>query len=796
MKITMSWLNDYTDVSGISPKEYADCMTMSGSKVETVEEIGGRIQKVVTGKILSIVPHPDADKLVVCQVNVGAEEPIQIVTAAKNMKENDIVPVALHGSVLADGTKIKKGKLRGVLSQGMFCSHEELGLTPADLGYEPEYGILILKPDTKIGVDITKVFPMEADTVVDFEITSNRPDCFSVIGLARETAVTFDKPFSIHKPVFHENDENVEDYAKVTVLAPELCPRYAARVIKNVKIGPSPAWMVRRLQALGLRSINNIVDITNYIMLEYGQPMHAFDLRDIEGKHITVRTAKDGETITTLDGNDRTLDSSMLVISDDKRAVAVAGVMGAENSEVKDDTTDILFECATFAPASVRITAKKLGLRTDASSKYEKGLDVNNVVPALNRACELAEQLSGGQVVGGMIDVCAPIPPQPAIDFRPQSISNFLGIHINEDFMVDILKKLECQVDLRKMTVTPPSFRPDLKLQADLAEEVLRFYGYDKIESTLITGPAVRGHRPPAHRLWRRMKNVAVACGLDEIITFSFTNPNIFDKLDFENDSEQRKCIEIRNPLGVENSVMRTTSLGSMMEILAKNYKQRNPEAKLFEQAKVYVPTTENELPLEQEMLSMGMYGESVDFYTLKGAIEEIFLAVGIKNYRFEPFSEMLTFHPGRCAMIYIDDDLCGIAGEVHPMVTKNFEIGTRCYMAELSFDIIKKYATFNRQYKPMPKYPAVTRDLSLLIDDGVWAVDITNVISKNGGNILDNIKLFDVYKGKQIPENKRSMAYSITFRADDRTLTDDEINPVMDKIITALESELHAQLR
>lgn len=796
MKITMSWLNDYTDISGISPKEYADRMTMTGSKVETVEEIGGNISKVVAGKILSIAPHPDADKLVVCQVNVGENDPIQIVTAAKNMKENDIVPVALHGSTLADGTKIKKGKLRGVLSQGMFCSHEELGLTPEDLGYEPEYGILILDPATNIGADINDVFHIMPDTVVDFEITSNRPDCYSVIGLARESAVTFDKPFAIHEPVFHENNESVHDYAKVTVSAPDLCPRYAARVIKGVKIGPSPAWLVHRLKAVGLRSINNVVDITNYIMLEYGQPMHAFDLRDIEGKHITVRTAKDGEKITTLDGTDRVLDSSMLVIADEKRAVAVAGVMGAENSEVKDDTTDILFECATFAPASVRITAKKLGLRTDASSKYEKGLDVNNILPSLNRASELAEQLSGGEVVGGIIDICAPITPPPTIDFRPQSISNFLGIHISEEFMVNVLERLECKVDLRKMTVTPPSFRPDLNLQADLAEEVLRFYGYDKIQSSLITGPAIKGHRPEAQRLWKRIKNVAVACGLYEITTFSFTNPNIFDKLNFENDSEQRRCITIQNPLGVENSVMRTTSMGSMMEILAKNYKQRNPEAKLFEQAKVYVPTTENELPNEQEMLSMGMYGDDIDFYTLKGAVEEILLSIGIKTFRFEPFTEMLTFHPGRCALVYVNDDLCGMIGEVHPMVCKNFSIPTRCYLSELSFDILKKNATFERQYKPMPKYPAVTRDLSLLIDDGIWASEIAGIIRKNAGTILDNIKLFDVYKGKQIPENKRSMAYSITFRAEDRTLTDDEINQVMTAIISALETELHAQLR
>jgi len=795
MKISMSWLNDYTDVTGISPQEYADKMTMTGSKVETVEEMGGNLVNVVTGKILEIKQHEDADKLVVCQVDVAEAEPIQIVTGAKNIKVGDVVPVAKHGALLPDGTKIKKGKLRGVVSMGMMCSHEELGISPEELGYEPEYGILILDPSTPLGKDVKEVFDLN-DTIVDFEITSNRPDCYSVIGLARETAVSFEKPFNIHKPVFHENSENIGDCAKVTVEAPDLCPRYAARVVKNVKIGPSPAWMVKRLKALGLRSINNVVDITNYIMLEYGQPMHAFDLRDVKGKHIIVRKAADGEKITTLDSIDRVLDSSMLVIADEERAVAVAGVMGAENSEVKDDTTDILFECATFAPASVRITAKKLGLRTDASSKYEKGLDVNNIIPALNRTCELAEQMSGGVIVGGMIDVCAPIQPISPIAFRPEKISAFLGIDIPQDFMVDVFKKLECQVNLDKMEVTPPSFRPDLRLQADLSEEVLRFYGYDKIPTTLPSGKATKGYRTDRQKLWVSIKNTAIACGLYEIITYSFTNPNIFDRLNCGEDSAYRNTLVIKNPLGVENSVMRTTSFGSMMEILAKNYNKRNPEARLFEQAKIYIPTTENELPLEKEQLTVGMYGDGVDFYTIKGALEEIFLTIGIKDYRFEPLTTNHTFHPGRCATLYIGNELCGIIGEVHPAVRKNFGISVPCYMAEVSFETLEKHATFDRKYKPSPKYPAVTRDLSFLIDDRILAANIAETIRKNAGTILDNIELFDVYKGKQIPDNKRSMAYSITFRSDNKTLTDDEINKVMGKIIGALENDLHAELR
>ena len=530
MKIELNWLNDYTNLTGITPKEYADAMTMSGSKVETVEQKGKDIKNVVTGKVLSIKQHENAEKLVICSIDIGKNEPLQIVTGAKNLHEGDIVPVALHGALLPGGIKIKKGKLRGEVSEGMLCSHEELGLTPEELGYEPEYGILILKPDTKIGIDIKEVFGME-EVIVDFEITSNRPDCFSVIGLARESAATFKRPFQLPEPKVSANEENATDYAKVTVEAPDLCSRYSARIVKNVKIGPSPAWLVKRLNALGVRSINNIVDITNYVMLEYGQPMHAFDLRDLDGNHIIVRRAKDGEKITTLDKVDRTLDSSMLVIADESKAVAVAGVMGALNSEVKDDTTTILFESATFEPASVRITAKKLSLRTEASAKYEKGLDPYNTIPAVNRACELVNLLEAGEIVGGIIDIHSELPHSPHIPFRPERIRSFLGIDVSMDDMVRILEKLECKVDLDNMEIVPPSFRPDLELEADIAEEVLRFYGYDKVPSAVISGETTQGFRTESQRLWKRISNVAVACGLYEVTTFTFTNPNIFDKL-------------------------------------------------------------------------------------------------------------------------------------------------------------------------------------------------------------------------------------------------------------------------
>ncbi len=796
MKIELNWLNDYTDVAGITPQEYADAMTMSGSKVETVEQKGEDIKNVVTGKILSIKQHENAEKLVICQVDVGNGTPLQIVTGAKNLHEGDVVPVALHGALLPGGVKIKKGKLRGEVSEGMLCSHEELGLTPEELGYEPEYGILILKPDTKIGIDIKEVFGME-ETIVDFEITSNRPDCFSVIGLARETAATFQRPFHLETPKVEANSENAADYAAVTVEAPDLCSRYSARIVKNVTIAPSPTWLVKRLNALGVRSINNIVDITNYVMLEYGQPMHAFDLRDLDNHHIIVRRAKDGEKITTLDKVDRILDSSMLVISDESKAVAVAGVMGALNSEVKDDTTTILFESATFDPVSVRITAKKLGLRTEASSKYEKGLDPYNTVPAVDRACELVNLLQAGEVVGGMIDVHSELPKPRHIPFRPDRIRSFLGIDVSMEEMIRILEKLECKVDLDHMDIVPPSFRPDLEIEADIAEEVLRFYGYDKVPSAVISGETTRGFRTEAQRLWQRIANVAVACGLYEIKTFTFTDPNIFDKLNCEDDSEYRNCVKIANPLGAENSVMRTIAYGSMLEVLARNYNRRNEEAKLFEQAKIFIPTSDDdELPIEKERLSIGMYGPDVDFYTLKGALEEIFLSIGIKNYDFEPMTEGGTFHPGRTAMVSVEGEICGIAGEIHPMVLKNFDIGTRCYIAEIDFDLLLKYSTFERQYKPMPKYPAVARDLSILINDGIWAAHIKNIIVKNGGKILDNIRLFDVYKGSQLPENTRSMAYSLTFRADDRTLTDGEVNEAMERIVKALQTEINARLR
>ncbi len=793
MKVSKSWLNEFVDISDITPKQYADALTMSGTMVEGFEELGAELQNVVTGKILEIEKHENADSLVVCQLDVGTEK-LQIVTGAKNVKVGQIVPVALHGSKLAGGVTIKKGKLRGVVSEGMLCSHEELGITVEDLGYEPEYGILILPEDTKVGIDIKDVFGLN-ETVIEFEITSNRPDCQSVLGLAKETAVTFDRPITLHKPEVKGNEGNVADTVKVDVLDNTYCPRYSARLVKNVKIGPSPDWMVKRLKASGIRSINNIVDITNYLLLEYGQPMHAFDLRDVCGNHIIVRRAEDGEKITTLDDVERTLDSSMLVIADEERAVAVAGVMGALNSEVKDDTTTILFESANFDGASVRVTAKKLGLRTEASAKYEKGLDANMTAEAVDRACELVELLGCGEVVGGMIDVCGELPKPRVLKLRPEKINAFLGADIDTEYMISTLEKLELKVNRETMEVTIPTLRLDIESEADLAEEIVRIYGYNNIASTLMSGAITTGGKNAEQKMEDKIKSVLVAEGMYEIMTYSFTSPTIFDKLRIPADSEKRNVVVITNPLGEENSIMRTTTLASMLEILARNYNQKNENAKLFEIAKIYEPIAGEQLPKETNIVTIGTYGEG-DFYALKGSIEEMFDILGITDYKFRPVTDNPTYHGGRCASVSIGGKVAGYLGQAHPMVVKNYGMDCACYLAEISFDAIFENASAVKTYKKLPKYPAVSRDIAMLVDDEVLAGDIYDIIEKAGGKLLTDITLFDIYKGAQIPEGKKSMAYSVTLRADDRTLTEEEITKVMGKILRSLEANAGAKLR
>jgi phenylalanyl-tRNA synthetase beta chain len=793
MNLPMSWLNDYMDID-VTPKEYSDRLTMTGSKVEGWENMGESVQNVVAGKVLTCEDHPDSDHLHVCTVDAGTGEILQIVCGAPNVKAGIIVPVALVGAVLPDG-KIKKGKLRGVESYGMLCSHDELGITEDMLGYEPEYGILILPDDTKIGTDIKDIFGMN-ETVVEFEITSNRPDCFSIIGLARETAASFNKKFTIPEVKFNENSENIADTISVDVQDKDKCKRYCARMVKNVKIGPSPSWMQERLRACGVRPINNIVDITNYVLLEYGQPMHAFDLRDLQDNKIIVRRANDGEVIKTLDEQDRTLTSNDLVIADGGRAVAIAGVMGGFNSEVKDDTTTVIFESATFDGASVRLTAQRVGLRTESSSRYEKGLDYNNTVPAVKRACQLVEELGCGENVGGMIDVMGNVTDMQPLAFRPDKINAFLGTEIPTEDMVKYFDALEIKVDLDKMTVTPPSFRPDLEGEADIAEEVARFYGYDKIPVTLLSGEATCGMKTERQQVQDRVNELLTAQGMYEIYTYTFTSPSIFDKLNIPKDSEMRNVVKITNPLGEDTSVMRTTTIASMMDILSRNYNYRNPSAKLFEIGKIFIPTTDGELPNEPVKITMGMYGDNVDFYDIKGICETMFAQLNVKNVKYEAVTDNPTFHPGRCAKISAGNKVIGIIGEIHPAVSRKYGIETPVYIAELDFENVFLNIKTDIKFKELPKYPAVTRDIAMLVDKTVPVADIENVIKKASGKMLESLQLFDVYEGKQIPEGKKSVAYSAIYRSADRSLTGDEVQKVFDKVVKNLENQIGAQLR
>ncbi len=794
MKVPMSWFNDYTDVSGISPREYSEALTMTGSKVETVENMGKDIQNVVTGKILEITEHPDSDHMVICKVDVG-DEVLQIVTGAPNVKVGQIVPTAKNDSYLPGGVHIKKGKLRGVESYGMLCSHDELGLAESDLSWTPEYGILVLPDDTQVGIDIKDVFGLNEE-VVEFEITSNRPDCFSVIGLARETAATFKKPFSVSQPKFTENSENIADGVSVTVENPDKCLRYCAKMIKNVKIGPSPAWMVHRLKAAGIRSINNIVDITNYLLLEYGQPMHAFDLRHLAGGKIIVRDARDGEIIKTLDEQDRELNHNDLVIADSEKAVAIAGVMGGFNSEIEEDTTTVIFESATFDASSVRLTAQKAGLRTEASSRYEKGLDPNNTVPAVERACELVEMLGCGEIVGGMIDIVGNTKPQTVLPFRPEKINEFLGIDISKEEMAEYLTAIEFKLDLDKMEITAPSFRPDIEAEADVAEEVARFYGYDKIPTTLISGEATKGFYTPSQVFKKNVEALLTAQGMNEIFTFTFTSPSQFDKLNLPQNSDLRNALKIRNPLGEDTSIMRTTTLATMLETLSYNYNHKNDAVSLFEISKIFLPVEGQQLPDEPEKLSIGMYRKGMDFFDIKGALEAIFDSLNMRGIEYKPLTDHPSFHPGRTAQILANGTVIGIVGEAHPQVTDNFEIGVPCYLAELDISEMFNCVDTNVKFKALPKFPAAERDIAVLVDKSVAVGDLEATMVKASGALLDSIKLFDVYEGDRIPEGKKSVAFAISFRAADHSLTAEEINKVFNKILKDLEYKNNAQLR
>lgn len=792
MKLPMSWLSDYTDITGVTPKEYADKITMSGSKVEGIADLGADIDKVVVGEVLTCEMHPDSDHLHVCTVNVGEEEPVQIVCGAPNVAVGQKVPVALDGASLPGGVKIKKGKLRGVISNGMICAADELGIQSSRLGYEPEYGILVLPADAAIGSDIKDLFGLN-ENVVEFEITSNRPDCFSVIGLARETAATFKKPFNVPEPSFEEKDGDINDMLSVEVEDKDKCKRYCARVVKNVKIAPSPDWMRQRLEACGVRAINNIVDITNYVLLEYGQPMHAFDIRDIAGAKITVRRAADGEIIKTLDEEDRTLTNDDLVIADCERAIAIGGVMGGFNSEIKEDTTTVVFESAMFDAASVRLTAQRVGLRTESSARFEKGLDYHNTVPAINRACQLVEMLGCGENVSGMIDIMGNVEEPSVISFRPDRINEFLGTDIPVEDMEDIFAALEIEVEGDKLY--PPSFRPDLQSEADIAEEVARFYGYDKIPTTLMSGATTTGIKTPEQKTQREIAQTLLAQGMYEIYTYTFESPAVMDKLNIAEDSPLRNQVRIRNPLGEDTSVMRTTMAGSMLDILSRNYNYRTRSAKLFEIGRVYIPTTAGQLPDEKTTVMLGMYGEG-DFYDLKGAVEEIFGKLHITNVEYERAADNPTYHPGRTAAIKLNGRYAGIIGEVHPEVARRYGIGARAYIGELDFNVLHRAAKHDFKYEPLTRFPAVTRDFSIVVDRLMPVAEIEKVMKKAGGRLLTKLELGDVYTGAQIAADKKSVMYKAEFKASDRSLTGEEADNLHKKIVSGLNKTLGAELR
>ncbi len=797
MNLSMKWLSDYVDLKDTDIKSFCHEMTMSGSKVEGYEEEGEEISNVVIGKLLSVVPHENSDHLVVCQVEVGKEQPIQIVTGAPNVKAGDIVPVALDGSTLPGGVKIKKGKLRGVESNGMLCSLGELGLTLHDFPYAIEDGIFIIEEDCKIGEDIHTALGLD-DTSVEFEITSNRPDCLSVTGLAREASATFNVPLNIPEPKFEGVDGDINEMLKVNIANTEKCKRYCAGIVKNVKIEPSPRWMRERLRASGVRPINNFVDITNYVMLEYGQPMHAFDLRYVEGAEINVRNAVNGEKITTLDGVERELTDEMLVIADKSKPVAVAGVMGGEYSGIMDDTTTVVFESAYFEPVQVRRTAKKLGMRSDASARYEKGVDPLISMVCLNRAFELVEKLGAGEVVRTVIDCDHTDKTLKTVEFSPEWINNFLGTDISEADMVKYLNMLGFSVEDGK--VVSPSFRIDIEYKADIAEEVARIYGYNNIPSSAFRGVA-EAEYTPEQKFKRKVQNNIAALGCYEIATFSFVSPKHFDKIRLAEDSPLRNVERITNPLGEDTSVMRTTTIPSMLEILSRNYNNRNETAKLFEISKEYIPTTPDKLPLEPDRLTIGMYGGNVDFYELKGIVDTLLGSVGVKDCEYvraadsDAFGEACAFHPGRSAVILKNGKAIGILGEIHPETAANYEIGVKTYAAKLNIPEMFELAETEISYKPLPKFPATTRDLSLICDDALPAGDIEKTIKKAAGKLLEKVTLFDVYKGKQIAEGKKSISYSISMRSHDGTLTDEQADSVMKKVLKALEA-IGAELR
>lgn len=791
MNIPFKWLKDYVDIN-ISANELGDKLTLSGSKVEEVICSGDDIQNVVTGKIERIEKHPDADKLVVCSVNIGKEEPIQIVTGATNMKEEDIVPVAVHGAILPNDVKIKKGKLRGIMSYGMMCSEKELGIPESGVD-----GLMILPSDTPIGKDIKEVLNLD-NAVIEFEITSNRPDCLSVVGIAREAAATLGINYTMPKLDYTpKNKDNIKDYLEVDI-KDDLCRRYMARGVKNVKIQPSPTWMQERLEEAGVRAINNIVDITNFVMIELGQPLHAFDGRQITSNKIVVERGKAGEKFTTLDDVERTIDESVLCIKDGDRTVALAGIMGGLNSEVKEDTKEIILECANFDGTNIRVSSQKLGLRTEASSKFEKDLDPNLVEIAMNRVCHLIEELGAGEVMDGTIDIYKDIVKERNLKVDYNWINSFLGTNISKEDMKEYLDRLELKTNIEGdiLNIKVPTFRSDIILKQDVAEEIARIYGYNNIPTTMFNSVSARSGKTLKQHLQDKVVEILIGSGLNQSISYSFVSPKIFDKILIPEDSNLRNAVKIKNPLGEDYSLMRTTTLASMMEALARNYSRNNSYARLFEMGKVYIPSEDEKiLPEERNTLVIGMYGD-VDYLSLKGVIENLVEELNIEKSSYKRESEHPTFHPGKTAKLYVNKEFAGLLGEVHPDVLDNYDIDEKCYIAELNLDVLLKNANIEKKYSPLPKFPAVERDMALLVDDEVLVQDIENIIRNKGGKILENVKLFDIYKGSQIPKGKKSVAYSIVYRMPNRTLTDSEVSKVHNKIVRTLENNLGAELR
>ena len=804
MNTSLSWIKMYVPDLDVTAQEYTDAMTLTGTKVEGFEKLDADLDKIVIGQIEKIEKHPDADKLIICQVNIGTET-VQIVTGAPNVKEGDKVPVVLDGGRVAgghDGKKtpggieIKKGKLRGIDSYGMMCSIEELGSTREMYPEAPEYGIYIFPEDAVVGESAIKALGLD-DVVFEYEITSNRVDCYGVLGIAREAAATFNEKFCPPVVECKGNDEKASDYVKVTVEDPKLCPRYCARVVKNVKIGPSPKWMQRCLASNGIRPINNLVDITNYVMEEFGQPMHAYDLDRIAGKEIVVRRAENDEKFVTLDGQERTMDDQVLMICDGEKAVGIAGIMGGENSMITDDVKTVLFEAACFDGTNIRLSSKRIGLRTDASGKFEKGLDPNNAQAAIDRACQLMEELGAGEVVGGMVDICNEVREPSRVPFKPEKINALLGTDLTPEEMLAYLAKVELTYDEKTNEIVAPTFRQDIHYVADVAEEVARFYGYDNIPVTLPNGESTAGKKPFKIRVEDVCRNVAEQNGFCGGMTYSFESPKVFDKLLLDENAKERQAIEISNPLGEDFSIMRTVSLNGMLTSLSTNLAHRNKNVRLYEFGNIYIPKSLplTELPDERMQMTLGMYGEC-DFFTLKGVVEDMLDSLGLGGRsEYAPTGEHPFLHPGRAADVTIDGEKIAYIGQIHPEVMDNYNMKGEVYVAVIDMPTLVPKATFDRKYEGVAKFPAMKRDLSMVMKKDIFVGQLEKIFKDKGGKLLESYELFDVYEGDQIEKGYKSVAYSLTFRAKDRTLEDAEVSKIVEKILDELK-KLGVELR